>query len=1025
MRKLLIFILAVIVLAGIIPGSVSAQANKATVSGTVLGAEDGKPLQGATVAVKGANSVTTTNVDGKFKVEGSPNDVLVVSFVGYTTSETKVGTATDLIIRLNLNATVGNDIVVIGYGTQKKSSVTGAVSKISADGLNEIPVTRADLALQGKLAGVQIQTVDASAGAAPRVQIRGAASINASSSPLIVIDGYPVPTDLSAVDMNEVQSIEVLKDAASAAIYGSRGANGVILITTKSGASGKMKVSFNAYNGVSSVYKKISAFPSVNDWAKIAAADNNSLLSTQILTAQKFNTYTDPQDVIFQHGSAQNYEVNVRGGNAAGTHFFIAASAQQTKGVMVTNKYDRYSLRSNLDFKISPKITAGISINPSYAVRRDMPVPIYEALRTVAQFAPLYHDDSTAFYTGKPVGSIVQPRDFDPNKNPYYKTFGLPSLSATSDNNGLAQILNESDIDYQFRAITNAYLKYNITKNLSFRTSFGGFVSQDEFETFRKSTAKKDLILDGATASIASTFGENQKKNVYDLLNENILNYKKEFGKHGIDAIAGFTAQTTQYKNSDIQAGGFLTDEISTLNAGTISSATTTQEKNNLESYLFRINYSYNDKYLLSVSSRWDGSSRFGANNKWGYFPAVSVGWNIGKEKFLENNPLITNLKIRGSYGATGNNSIGNYTSLAVASPVAAILGGSTTPGFNVTSYGNPDLTWERTFSSNIGFDAGLFDNRIQLTMDYYNSTTDKLLLFLPIPTITGYSGFWTNQGKVSNQGLEYELTVRPLISKNFSWTITTVGATLKNSLKNFGGVDQLISTGDPKRPNSFLAKVGSPLVQFYGYQLDSVVSIRGSNYWPIAVAAERVFAKDQNKDGIIDASDQVSLGTPYPKFTWGLTNEFRYKNFDLSFVIQGSHGAKVFNIDPDYYENEFSSTGANAYLAYPAALQAKTVFKSQSNYDVQDASFIALRSLNVGYTFSKAVLKKMGLSDLRVYCTTNNLWYKMAKDYTSYNPEGISSQINGVNATPLQYGYQRGAAPIARTIAFGINANF
>ena len=1025
MRKLLIFILTGIVFAGIIPQTVSAQVNKQTVSGTVLTAEDGKPLEGATVAVKGTNTVTTTNADGKFKVEASPNDVLVVSFVGYTTSETKVGSATNLVIRLNQNAAIGNDIVVIGYGTQKKSSVTGAVSKISAKGLGEIPVTRADLALQGKLAGVQIQTVDASAGMAPRIQIRGAASINASTNPLIVIDGYPVPTDLSAIDMNEVQSIEVLKDAASAAIYGSRGANGVILITTKSGAAGKTKVSFNAYNGVSSVYKKISAFPSVNDWAKIAATDNHGVLSPEILLAQRFNTYTDPQDVIFQHGSVQNYEVNVRGGNAAGTHFFIAASAQQTKGVMVTNKYDRYSLRSNLDFKISPKFTAGININPSYAIRRDMPIPIYEALRTISSVLPLYHNDSTAFYTGKPVGSIVQPRDFDPKKNPYYKTFGLPSLSPSSDNNGLAQILGESDIDYQFRAITNAYLKYDITKDLSFRTSFGGYVSQDEYETFRNSTAKKDPILDGPTASIASTFGENQKKNVYDLLNENILNYKKKFGKHDIDAIAGYTAQTTQYKNSDLQAGGFLTDQISTLNAGVISSATTTQEQNNLESYLFRINYAYNDKYLLSVSSRWDGSSRFGANNKWGYFPAASAGWNISKEKFMENSRLINYLKIRGSYGATGNNSIGNYTSFATANPVAAILGGSITPGFNVTSYGNPDLTWERTFSSNIGFDAGLFNNRIQLTMDYYNSTTDKLLLNLPIPTVTGYSGYFTNQGKVSNQGLEYELTVRLVNTKNFNWSITTVGSTLKNTLKNFGGVPQLISSGDPKRPNFFLAKVGSPLVQFYGYQMDSVVSIRGSNYWPIGVAAERVFAKDQNGDGVIDASDMVGLGTPYPKFTWGLTNEFRYKNFDLSFVIQGSHGAKVLNIDPDYYENEFAATGSKAYLAYSSDLQAKTVFKSESTYDVQDASFIALRSLNIGYTFSKDVLKKMGLSNLKIYCTTNNLWYKMAKDYTSYNPEGISSQINGADATPLQYGYQRGAAPITRTIAFGINADF
>ncbi len=536
---------------------------------------------------------------------------------------------------------------------------------------------------------------------------------------------------------------------------------------------------------------------------------------------------------------------------------------------------------------------------------------------------------------------------------------------------------------------------------------------------------KKILILDGAAASIASTFGQNTKRNVYDLLNENILNYTNTFGRHDLNAIAGFTAQSTLYKYADIQAGSFLTDNIASLNAGTISSATTTKEKNNLKSFLFRVNYAFDDKYLLSVASRMDGSSRFGTNNKWGYFPALSAGWIVSREKFMESNRLFTTLKIRGSYGATGNNNIGNYTSLASATPVAAILGNNTTQGFDVTSYGNADLTWERTFSSNIGFDAAILNNRIQLTMDYYNSTTDKLLLFLPIPTITGYNGFWTNQGKVNNSGLEYQLTLRPIVKKNFSWSVTAVGTTLKNTLKSFGGVSEIVSSGDPKRQNYFLARVGSPLVQFYGYQYDSTVSLRGSNFWPMGVTSERVFAKDQNKDGVINELDRVPLGSPYPTFTWGLTNEFRYKNLDISFVLNGSHGAKTYNIDPDYYENQFSPTGSTAYLAYPTEQQSKTAFKTLSSYNVQDASFIAIRNLNIGYNFSEQIATKIGLSMLRVYCTSNNLWYKMASNYTSYNPEGVSTQINGINATPLQYGYQRGAAPLTRTIAFGINAEF
>ncbi|MEJ7626058.1 MAG: SusC/RagA family TonB-linked outer membrane protein [Ferruginibacter sp.] len=1001
------------------PGTAFAQTR--TVTGTVSSVNDNKTLQGSTVSVKGKNKTVVTDANGRFKIEAADNDVLVISFTGFDIMEIPVDKQTDINVQLSGMSAGLEEVVVIGYGTQKKSSVTGAVGKISSKGLNQIPVTRADLALQGKIAGVQIQTIDASAGADPRIQIRGAASINAGSSPLIVIDGYPVPTDLSSVDMNEVQSIEVLKDAASAAIYGSRGANGVILITTKSGSAGKTKISFNAYAGVSNVYKKID-FYTLDEWAAKVSAENNGVLSNQILTAKRFAVNTDPQDVIFRTGLSQNYQVSARGGNANGTKFFVAASAQKTKGVMITNNYDRFSIRANLDFKISSKFEAGINFNPSYAIRTVMPIKMHDALRTIPTFLPLYHNDTTSKYTGKPVGSIVHQRDFDPSRNTVYAAFGLPSLSASSDNNGLAQINGETRKFYELRMISGAYLKFNISNSLSFKSSVGGFVGLREGEIFRKSTAKRDRILDGAAASIATTFGQNTKSNTYDLLNENILTYKKKVGKSDFDALTGFTAQTTLYKNSDIQAGNFLTDEISTLNAGTITIANTTKEKNNLESFLFRINYAFNDKYLLSVSSRWDGSSRFGANKKWGYFPSFSAGWNISKEKFLQNSQLINDFKIRGSFGATGNNNIGNYRSFASAVPVAAILGNNITSGFDVNSYANTDLTWERTFSSNIGFDAGFYKKRVTLTMDYYNATTDKLLLFLPIPSITGYDGYWTNKGKVSNHGLEYELNVKAIDKKDFKWNVTTVGTTLKNKLVNFGGSEKLISVGDTKRPNYFLAQVGSPLVQFYGFQIDSAVSIRGSNYFPIGVQAERVFAKDQNKDGIIDDKDRVPLGTPYPKFIWGLTNEFTYKNFDVSFVLQGSHGAKIFNIDPNYLETQFSSTGANAYLAYSTTLRATTKFKSESSYNVQDASFIALRNLNIGYTFSKSVLKKMSITNLRIYCTTNNLWYKMAKNYTSYNPEGDTNEFG---SDPLRFGYQRGAAPVARTIAFGINADF
>ncbi|PWJ58459.1 TonB-linked SusC/RagA family outer membrane protein [Dyadobacter jejuensis] len=980
----------------------------------------GEALPGVTITSKGTTKGTSSDSEGKFELAGvSENATLVFSYIGFETQEMLVGNRSQFEIKMVEENQTLSEVVVVGYGTQRKSHMTGSIAKVTNENLNQIPVARADQALIGKMAGVQIQTSNAQSGSAPTIQIRGAASITAGTSPLIVVDGYPVPTDLSAIDMNDVESIEVLKDAASAAIYGSRGANGVIIVTTKSGKSGKTKISFNISGGTKETVKRLD-IPSLDEWVNFVKEDNNEVLSDKILLAQKYDANTDPQDLIFRKGNFQNYQVNARGGND-NAKFYVSAGVLKDKGVVLSNDYTKFNLRANVDFKLGNRVQMGVSINPSYAKQNETPISIHDGIRSIAPWMPLYHNEATSLVSGKPVGSNFHQRDFDPTRNSFYKATGLANVSATGDNNGYIQIKGQNKYNTELRTLTNTFVNWDILEGLSFRTSLGVYTRQLDNYFYRTSWARVDELIQGTAAAKASTLGQYSNSRIIDWLNENVFSYKKSIGKHQFDAIAGWTAQGTVTNTASASASNFATDNIETLNAGTATALSTLREQNRLLSALARVNYSFNDTYLVSIGSRWDGSSRFGADNRWGYFPSASLGWRVSQMPFLVHSQTVSDLKIRASYGATGNNNIGNYRAFATVSPSGAILGSNeaVVPGFNVSSYANSNLGWERTFSVNGGIDLGLFNDRLRATVDVYESTTDQLLLYLPISGVTGFDGYWVNRGKVSNRGMELELTGRIIAKPNFSWTTNVVAAKVKNELKDFGGSQQLISNGDTKRNNYFLARVGEPLVQFYGYETVKEVSLKGTDYWPIGVAAERIFVKDIDGNGVIDVNDRKVLGSPYPKITWGLTNTIKYKAFDMSMVWQGSHGAKIYNIDPNYYETQYATASVSSYLNYTPEEQAFTRVKTETDYNVQDASYVALRNLNIGYTVPVEVSKKIGLSGLRIYASSSNLIFSMAKDYTSLNPEGISPDFE---SDPLKKGWQKGAYPIARTLTLGIN---
>ena len=519
------------------------------------------------------------------------------------------------------------------------------------------------------------------------------------------------------------------------------------------------------------------------------------------------------------------------------------------------------------------------------------------------------------------------------------------------------------------------------------------------------------------------------KTRILDISNDNLLTYKRIIKKHDVEVLAGFLTQFTQTSRFTGQAGNFATDDVPTLNAGVPQNLTSTVNEEALISYLMRVNYAFSNKYLVSLSDRYDGSSRLAPGHRYEFFPSASLGWKISEENFFPRNRVLTEVKFRGSYGATGNKNIGDYKFYPYVDFGLTSLGNQPVPEAELKSFPNLNLQWERTYSSNFGADLGFFRGKLNIVVDYYNAVTDRLLLNLPIGSSTGFPTYIINQGKVGNKGFEVEISAPILNKKKFKWDISANGYTNKNTLLDFGGTSQLIGEGDLKRVNFFLTKVGAPLVQYYGYQATESVVIKNTvnnptDYWPIGVTALHTFVKDQNGDGIIDDRDRVVLGTPYSKFNWGITNSFRYKSVDFSITLQGSHGAKVFNIDPYYFNYESTTVGSAAYKntdLYTPAQQESVRIKPSTDFLIQDASFIAIRNLNVGYALPEKLTKRIKLSTVRIYASAANLWYQFPANYTSYNPEAD----NGFNGDPLRKGYQRGAAPLARTVTFGVNVEF
>ncbi|WP_258103292.1 TonB-dependent receptor [Marinoscillum sp. MHG1-6] len=995
---------------------------KTRVEGQVL-SSDGEPLPGVTILVKGTKGGTVTDLDGNFSISANPDDILITSFIGFTTVETEVNSQTSLQISMDPDLQELEEVVVVGYGTQKKSHLTGSVSKVTNETLDQIPSGRMDDALVGQISGVNIQQTNPSAGEAPTITVRGQGSISSSGSPLVVVDGIVVGSDyLGSVDMNDVESIELLKDAASSSIYGSRGANGVLMITTKKGKEGPTRFTYNGYTGFKSVPEN-DILKTVDEWADFVRANNNGELTDKMEYIMLLGTETDWQKVMMDGGMIQSHSISASGGTK-NTRFRASVNYLDDEGVLLTDSYKKINFRMTVDSKLNKRVRFGATINPSYTSQRRFPLRVHDATRQ-QPWTPLYLDENTIRYVNPyynngqfadaQIGDYAWERMFDR----YDLATGEPvasggtTISSTSNNNPLSMVLERENWLYYTKVFGNTYLSAEIIDGLIVKTSVGG-----DFR-YRRNTYWTGI--EGTRNGPRDSRSRQATGEDVHVVNENTINYNRTFGNHEFAILGGITFEKWQGYDSDIDASGFDFDYIQTIPSANVTGASTSADEEALVSYLSRINYAYGGKYLASVSFRADGSSKFGPDRKYGFFPAFSAGWRISEEGFLQNNPIISTLKLRLSYGVSGSNSgIGRYAHIGLVEPIAAVLDGGLVSGFNVGNISNSELGWEKLVEYNPGLEFGVFDDRLYMSIDVYNRRSKDLLLYQEIPSITGFTEALVNLGVVENKGVEFELISRNLVSRRLKWNTSVILTHNKNTLVDFAGADGLISVVDDKRPAQWIAKEGHPISSFYGYvyKKDIPLEYIRDPLYPINSESKDVYVKDLNGDGIIDDDDRTILGSPYPDLIWSVTNTFRMGPVDLSFMFQGSLGAEVRNMDPQYYGNQFSSSSDYTGDFPDAAFVRERIF---TNDIVMDASYVALRTFNIGYTLPGKFTNAAGIRSARFYASAQNLIYIMSNGYRGWNPEGI----NEGQAQPVTYGYQRGVPPIYRSVSLGLNLEF
>lgn len=1035
---------------------------QSVITGTVTDAANGDALAGTTIQVKGTNVGATTDSQGKYQINlPAAGKTLVFSFIGYQPLEIVVGNRSVVNAQLTATDNALSEVVVVGYGVQNRRDITTAIGSVKAKDLAGQPVASFDQALAAKIAGVQVSQTSGAPGAALSVRVRGTGSISAGNDPLYVIDGIPLSRDtkfatgstntqfpdnpinvLSTINTDDIESIEVLKDASAAAIYGSRGSNGVVLLTTKRGREGKTMVNYDSYVGVQQVSKKIDLLDAYQYSQLSYEAKNNAYLdrnptgrptdsnpirsagigapSTLIqpeilpyLSGQPGLTSTDWQDAIFRSAAIQNHTLSISGGKD-NVKFYVSGNYMNQRGVVISSGFKRYSTRANVEVK-SGKLTAGINLNPTYAyhdlVKAEGPYLGEGVVGLAVQSAPIF-----------PVTNADGSYNFGHNGWGY---------GATSILNPVAIANQVSDKLSQLRVLGNVYAQYAITKDLSYRLSLGTDVNAFQRDYYRPSTLE---IRDRKGPSTPTGFSRAQ--NFVNWLVENTVNYNHSFGLHTVSALAGFSSQKDRRVSNELTATNFPNDLVYTLNAGQVSSGSSDRQEWSLLSYIGRVQYDYNGKYLLSAAVRADGSSRFGRNNRFGYFPSVSAGWNLSQEAFLKSVSWLSDLKLRASYGLTGNFQIPNYGSISLLNYQNYILGNETiVSGLAPGNSANDKLRWEKTAMFDIGFDAGFLRNKLNLTVDYYNSNTSDLLLNVPVPRSSGFSTELQNIGKVNNQGIELTLGTRQTFGR-FRWEASANVAANRNKVIALGPSGDPIIVAGGVAGAQFITQIGRPIGEYYTMINDGVFKNQAEiDAYPHTTTTRPGDFKfrDNDGDGRIDFNrDRAITGSYLPKYTFGFTNNFAYRGFDLSFALQGVQGHKILNLIRRYVYNMEgngnlfvgslnrwqSADNPGNGLVNRANRLASGSNGEISTWHIEDGSYVRVRNITLGYALPTALLQKINVSRARLYVTAQNP-FTFTK-YLGYNPE-----VNSRPDSALSSGEDYGTYPLPRTTSVGLNLSF
>ncbi|HKK46912.1 MAG TPA: TonB-dependent receptor [Balneolaceae bacterium] len=985
-------------------------AQSSSVHGTVTD-ENAEPLPGVNILVKGTNKGTTTDSTGFYKLSVNPSDTLIFSFIGFKRQLVPVDGQNQIDISMSPSTLQSGEVVVVGYGTQKKSDLTGSVSTVQPDQVNATPTSNLQDALQGKVAGVQITPQSGAPGAQANVKIRGVGTLN-DASPLYVVDGM-LTDDISFLSPSNVKSVEVLKDASATAIYGSRGANGVIIITTKQGQQGKPNITFNSYAGTKMVSNKVDLV-NAHQYAMLAneLAQNENYAQMPFSNPDQYGAGTNWQDVIFQHAAVQNYNLTASGGSQDLT-YNVSGNYYKEGGTIPGSDYERATLRLNNTYHLSDHIDFGHNIALSYVGRTDAPSGIVSEAYGADPTIPVY------------------------NSSGDYSNAGI---RASTGNPAATLHYNKND-HYQYRTVGNAYVEATFLDHFDFKSSFGLDLSRTDNKTF-----SPQFFVSPTQQNQNSQLNVGEQRETNWLV-ENTLKYNQDWQNHSLKLLAGLTLQNYKYEDlggSRLNFPGSST-EYWYLNAGEQTGQTNFNSAHSwgMLSYLFRANYAFKNRYLLTATYRIDGSSRFGKDYRYGHFPSLAVGWRVSDEPFMQNVPFISNLKLRASWGKVGNDKISSYPSVAtITSNVNAVFGTNEEIAYGATQeeLSNPDIRWEETDQKDAGIELGLFDNRFTAEVDYYNRQTNDILVRVPIPSYVGVSQEpYVNAASVVNRGFDFNVKWRQSL-KDFSYNIGLVASTVHNEVLSLGqGREEIFAGGLVNEISSTTRTyVGGPIGAFYGYQVVGVFQ----NQQQINNSATRggeqpgdLQYKDQltidtngdgvpdKADGVITPEDRTYLGSPIPSFTFGVNLGASYKSFDFSANIDGQTGNKIFNAMKNvrFGIENFQASYLNRWTGEGTSNTEPRITNAGHNYlpsdrFVEDGDFIRLRNVEVGYTLPQNLISKINLRKLRLYVSGTNI-VTLTK-YSGYTP-----QVSG--GSVIATGIDTGIYPTSTTYSVGVQASF